>query len=738
MSSISYNKISKVFSLHTSNSTYQMQVGDYGILYHLYYGAPVEGTEMVDQIIYAERGTSGNPFEAGDRRPFSLDLLPQEYSTCGNGDYRLGAIEVEHADGSNVLDLRYDSYKITKGKYRLAGMPAMFGTEEEADTLEITLKDTATDVYVTLLYGVFPKLDVITRAVRIRNEKETSIKLQKAMSMMVDFHESEMDFIHFYGQHNMERTKERTTLRHGIQSIGSVRGASSHQNNPFAILCDHTATEDFGNCFGFSFVYSGNFTFEVEVDQIQQARAMMGIHPYHFTFELQKGEVFETPEVIMAYSGAGLTRLSHVYHDALRSNLIRSKYVEKPRPILVNNWEATYMDFTSDKIYNIAKVAKEIGLDMLVLDDGWFGKRDTDKSGLGDWYVNEVKMEGSLKKLTDRIHGLGLKFGLWVEPEMVSEDSDLFREHPEWVMRIPGRDYGRSRYQLNLDITQKEARDYVMNCIFKVLDSIDVDYVKWDMNRSLGNVFSQALPSEKQGEVYHRYVLAVYDMQEQLVSRYPNLLLENCTGGGGRFDAGMLYYSPQIWTSDDTDAVARLCIQHGTSFGYPISTMGSHVSVCPNHQTGRITPFETRAIVASAGTFGYELDLENLSDEEKAMAKEQILKYKEMEHLVQSGDYYRLTDPSENHFYTLWQFVSKDKTETIVHGMIESMKHAYPRFKMKGLDPTKLYEDLRTGKVYSGAALMNGGLPIGVEMRDYTPIEFKFKEKINENVRTEK
>lgn len=726
MQHIIFNEQSKVFSLRTKNSEYQLQVGDYGVLFHLYYGAPVGDTELAHLVIGADRGASGNPYEAGDRRAFSLDLLPQEYSTCGNGDYRLGAIEVEHADGSNALDLRYVSHQITAGKYDITGMPAMFGTDEEAETLEIRMKDTATDVFVTLVYAVFPELDVITRTVYVENLGETPIKLKKIMSAMLDFNHYDMDFVHFYGQHVLERMKERTALRHGIQSIGSTRGASSHQHNPFTILCDNDATEDYGNCYGFSFVYSGNFTFDVEVDQINQTRAMMGIHPYHFSYELKEGDMFEAPEVIMAYSGSGFAKLSHIYHDAFRKNLIRSKYVESPRPILVNNWEATYMDFNADKIFNIAKVAKEIGLDMLVLDDGWFGKRDTDTSGLGDWYVNEVKMQGSLAKLADRIHGLGLKFGLWVEPEMVSEDSDLFREHPEWVMRIPGRNYGRSRFQLNLDITQKEARDYVMGCIFKVLDSINVDYVKWDMNRSLGNVFSQGLPSDKQGEVYHRYVLAVYEMQEQLVQRYPNLLFENCTGGGGRFDAGMLYYSPQIWTSDDTDAVARLSIQYGTSFGYPISTMGSHVSVCPNHQTGRTTPFETRAIVASAGTFGYELDLEKLTDEEKKLAKEQILKYKEMEHLVQSGDYYRLTDPGENHFYTLWQFVSKDKKETIIHGMIESVRPRYAYFKVKGLNPEATYEDLATGKRYSGAALMNAGLPLVVKMQDYAPIEYHF------------
>ncbi len=729
MNYIFYNKETKVFSLRTEHSEYQMQVIDYDILVHLYYGALVGDTELTDQLIYAERGFSGNPYEAGNRRAFSLDLLPQEYSAYGSGDFRIGAIEAEHADGSNALDLRYVSHQISQGKYAITGMPAMFGSGEEAETLEIIMKDTAADVYVSLFYGVFPKLDVITRTVRVHNAGTTSIYLKKVMSAMLDFHHHDMDFVHFSGQHTLERIKERTHLRHGIQSIGSRRGSSSHQHNPFTILCDRNATEDYGSCYGFSLVYSGNFTFDVEVDQLNQTRAVMGINPYHFTYELQQGEVFEAPEVIMAYSGNGFARLSHIYHDALRFNLIRSKYVESPRPVLINNWEGTYFDFNADKIYNIAKVAKEIGLDMLVLDDGWFGKRDCDLSGLGDWYVNEEKMQGTLAALSARIHALGLKFGLWVEPEMVSEDSDLFRAHPEWVLRIPGRDYDRSRFQLNLDITQKEARDYVMDSIFKVLDSSNVDYIKWDMNRSLCNVYSMGLPSEKQGEVYHRYVLAMYEMQERLVSRYPELLFENCSGGGGRFDAGMLYYSPQIWTSDNTDAVARLTIQYGTSFGYPISTMGAHVSVCPNHQTGRTTPLETRAIVASAGTFGYELDLEKLTDEEKQSAKEQILKYKQMAHLVQSGDYYRLSDPTGNHEYTLWQFVSKDKKEAIVHGMIESVRPRYIFFQLKGLDPAATYEDLATGKLYSGAALMNAGLPINLGRPDYTPIAYQFVQR---------
>lgn len=604
----------------------------------------------------------------------------------------------------------------------------MFGNADEAETLEIVLYDRITDLKVHLLYGVFYDLDVITRAVRIENKGDKIVTIQRAMSMEMDYPNKHMDLIHFYGRHAMERLTERLPLYHGVQSVESKRGMSSHQHNPFVILCDRPTSEKHGDCYGFALAYSGNFRCEIEVDQMEQTRLVIGIHPYHFSYRLNTGDVFETPEVIMAYSAKGLSGLSHIYHDAYRSNLIRSKYVTAPRPILVNNWEATYFNFNEEKLFNIAKNAKEIGLDMFVLDDGWFGKRDTDYSGLGDWVVNESKIKGGLPQLVKRIKALGMKFGLWIEPEMVSEDSDLYRNHPDWILRIPQRHMTRSRHQLNLDITRKEVRDYVMEQIFQVLDSCEADYVKWDMNRSVANVYSSALPGERQGEVFHRYMLGVYEMMERLVTRYPNLLFENCAGGGGRFDAGMLYYSPQIWCSDNTDAIDRLKIQYGTSFGYPISTMGAHVSVCPNHQTGRTTPFETRAVVASAGTFGFELDLEHLTPEEKEMAKKQILEYKQIEHLVQTGDYYRLSNPFHNDDYVLWQFVSKDKKETIVNG-VQLRNEPNPHIHLiypEGLLAKEHYKDTATGAVYTGAALMKAGIPLPVGEGDYQPIKYHF------------
>lgn len=728
MKHITYDEQTKVFKLHTKNSVYQMQVRDYDTLAHLYYGADIGDSDASHRIISLDRGFSGNPYEAGDDRTFSLDVLPQEYSGYGNGDYRINAMEVTHEDGSDAIHLRYESYSMTEGKYSLKGLPCMFGNADEAETLEIVLYDRITNLKVHLLYGVFYDLDVITRAVRMENKGDKIVTIQRAMSMEMDYPNKHMDLIHFYGRHAMERLTERLPLYHGVQSVESKRGMSSHQHNPFVILCDRPTSEKHGDCYGFALAYSGNFRCEIEVDQMEQTRLVIGIHPYHFSYRLNTGDVFETPEVIMAYSAKGLSGLSHIYHDAYRSNLIRSKYVTAPRPILVNNWEATYFNFNEEKLFNIAKNAKEIGLDMFVLDDGWFGKRDTDYSGLGDWVVNESKIKGGLPQLVKRIKALGMKFGLWIEPEMVSEDSDLYRNHPDWILRIPQRHMTRSRHQLNLDITRKEVRDYVMEQIFQVLDSCEADYVKWDMNRSVANVYSSALPGERQGEVFHRYMLGVYEMMERLVTRYPNLLFENCAGGGGRFDAGMLYYSPQIWCSDNTDAIDRLKIQYGTSFGYPISTMGAHVSVCPNHQTGRTTPFETRAVVASAGTFGFELDLEHLTPEEKEMAKKQILEYKQIEHLVQTGDYYRLSNPFHNDDYVLWQLVSKDKKETIVNG-VQLRNEPNPHIHLiypEGLLAEEHYKDTATGAVYTGAALMKAGIPFPVGEGDYQPIKYHF------------
>ena len=726
---ISFREDTKVFTLHTKTSMYQMQVGQYGTLLHLYYGADLGDAWVNRSIVNLDRGFSGNPYEADRDRKFSLDVLPQEYTAEGNGDYRIQGIEAEHEDGSHVLQLKYHCHTVRKGKYALAGLPAMFAGENESETLEITLRDELSGVCVKLLYGVLWDCDIITRAAKVINSGEREVTLRRVMSMEVDFPKRPMDMIHFYGRHSMERITERRPLLHGIQSVESKRGISSHHHNPAVIFCDHSATEDFGECFGFAFVYSGNFICQAELDQVDQTRVVMGIHPYQFAWTLRPGESFQAPETAMSYSGAGLAALSHHFHDGFREHLIRGGFVKKPRPVLVNNWEATYFEFNEQKLFNIAKAAKEVGIEMFVLDDGWFGKRDSDYTGLGDWYVNEEKIHGGLPKLVEKIRGLGMKFGIWLEPEMVSEDSDLYRKHPDWCLRVPGRLPVRSRSQLNLDVTKKEVRDYIMEQIFKVIDSCQADYIKWDVNRALGNVYSQGRASGEQGEVFHRHMLGVYDMMERLISRYPNLLFETCAGGGGRFDAGMLYYSPQIWCSDNTDAADRLEIHYGTSFFYPISAFGAHVSVCPNHQTGRTTPFRTRGVVAGSGTFGYELDLEHMDQEEKEAAAAQIKQFKETERLIQQGDYYRLSAPGDSTNSVFWEFVSKDKTDVLVSGVVPRSEVNPPvnLLRFRGLDPDSYYREKASKEVYKGKVLMKVGLALPVTSEDYESVLYRFE-----------
>ncbi len=726
---ISFQEDTKVFTLHTKTSMYQMQVGQFGTLLHLYYGVELGDTWVAHGIVNLDRGFSGNPYEADRDRTFSLDVLPQEYTAEGNGDYRIQGIEAEHEDGSHILQLKYDSHEIRKGKYALAGMPAMFAGEDEAETLKITLKDELSGVCVNLLYGVIWDCDIITRAVEVVNRGSASVTLRRVMSAELDFPRRPMDMIHFYGRHSMERLTERQPLRHGIQSVESKRGISSHHHNPAVIFCDRTATEDYGECFGITFVYSGNFICQAELDQVEQTRVVMGIHPYQFAWTLKPGETFVSPEAAMSFSGTGLETLSHHFHDGFREHLIRSGFVKKPRPILVNNWEATYFEFDEQKLYDIAKAAKEVGIEMFVLDDGWFGKRDSDYTGLGDWYVNEEKIHGGLPKLVGKIRDLGLKFGIWLEPEMVSEDSDLYRRHPDWCLRVPGRLPVRSRSQLNLDVTKKEVRDYIMEQIFKVIDSCQADYIKWDVNRALGNVFSQGVEAGRQGEVFHRHMLGVYDMMERLIARYPNLLFETCAGGGGRFDAGMLYYSPQIWCSDNTDAADRLEIHYGTSFFYPISTFGAHVSVCPNHQTGRTTSLRTRGTVAGSGTFGYELDLGYMDEEEKKAATAQIAQFKAAESLVQTGDYYRLSAPGDRSNSVFWEFVSKDKKDVLVSGVVLRSEVNPPVYflRFRGLNPDRLYREKESGETYSGIVLMKAGLAVPVTSEDYEAVAYRFE-----------
>ena len=718
----------KIFTLETDHTMYQMQADAYGVLRHLWYGAKT-GCDMSYLQDYPDVGFSGNIYAAGNDRTYSLDTLPLEYAGAGVGDFRVPAVAAVHADGSSALDLRYYSHTVKPGKYGIEGLPAVYAAEDEAETLEVVLRDTASAVEVTLLYAVLPALDLVTRCARIRNLGETPVTLTKAASLCLDISRGSWEWVHFHGRHAMERQMERRLLFHGIQEIGSTRGTSSHHQNPTVLLCTPDCTETAGACIGAALVYSGSHQTRLECDQLGQVRMVMGIHPDLFRWELKAGDTFSTPEVMLSYSDTGLETLSHHFHQAIREHICRGKYQLAERPVLINNWEATYFGFDTEKILHIAEEAARLGVDMLVLDDGWFGKRDDDCSGLGDWFVNETKLSGGLHDLVEKIKGMGMRFGIWFEPEMISEDSDLYRKHPDWAIRIPDRAPMRSRYQLVLDMANPEVQEYLFRVMSDVLHSADISYVKWDMNRSISDWYTRTLPADRQGEMPHRYVLGLYALLERLTAAFPDVLFEGCSGGGGRFDAGMLYYCPQIWCSDDTDAYERTKIQYGTSFFYPVSAVGSHVSTVPNHQTGRITPFETRGTVAMAGSFGYELDLNLLSDGEKQEVAEQIRQFKTYGPLIHNGKYYRLTNPMAEDA-ALWEFAAQDGSEVLVQGMLFHAEANVLRrtVQLRGLDAEKRYRLDGTEQVYTGAALMAGGVLLPKAWGDYTPVTMHFSE----------
>ena len=729
---IIYERKTHIFTLHTEHSTYQMKVDAFGYLLHLYYGGRIPGSmesvpSMDYLLTYYDRGFSGNPSAAGLDRTYSLDVLPQEYPSLGTGDFRGSAFAVRNGDGSESCSLHYVSHKIGKGKYSLEGLPAVYA--EEAQTLEILLEDSVSGIQVRLLYGVLEKEDIITRSAVVWNGGSRKIVVEKALSACVDFVSGEYDLISFHGRHAMERNFQRKPIDCGSQVLGSRRGTSSHQCNPAVIVAGRETGEDGGDCYGMMFVYSGNFMCEAERDQFGQTRVMMGLQSDLFHYPLQPGDALALPEVVLGYTGSGLGELSRMFHGVIRNHICRGEYRDRIRPVLLNSWEASYFDFNADTICALAESAAELGIDMVVMDDGWFGKREDDNSGLGDWLVNEKKLGCTLGEMIARINGCGVKFGIWIEPEMVSEDSDLYREHPDWALRIPGREPVRSRNQLVLDFSREEVRNYVFDRICEVLEQGNVEYVKWDMNRSIADVYSAR---NDQGKVAYDYVIGVYDFLEKLVRRYPHIMIEGCSGGGGRFDAGMLYYTPQIWCSDNTDAVDRVRIQYGTSFFYPASTVGAHVSAVPNHQTGRRTSLHTRGVVAMAGTFGYELDPGKLSEEEKEEVREQVRQFKKHAPLIYHGDYYRLSDPFRDAFGA-WMFVSEDRSSALLSAVMLEIHGNMPvqYVRLKGLKPEAVYEDARSHQCYLGAALMNAGLPLPVRLEEYAAYQIELNEKKN-------
>lgn len=716
---ITFNETTRIFTLTTAHTTYQMQADAQGYLLHLYYGARTAG-EMDYLLNYGDRGFSGNPNSAGSDRTYSLDALPQEYPSLGTGDFRNYALNIENADGSQCCNPVYITHEIAAGKYTLKGLPFVRAEENEAETLKIILEDPVTKVELHLLYGVLEKEDIITRSVIIKNAGKAPVTVKKAQSACLDFLHGDYDLIKFYGRHAMERNMERMPVSHESTRIGSRRGTSSHQYNPGVILAGKNTNEDSGSCYGMLFVYSGNFLVEAEKDQYDQTRIQMGLTDELFAYPLEAGAEFIAPEVILSYTNKGLSRLSQQYHHCIMNHICQGKYVHANRPVLINSWEAAYFDFTGDTIVELAKEAKALGIDMVVMDDGWFGKRNDDNSSLGDWYVNEEKLGGTLTKLIERVNAEGVKFGIWIELEMVSEDSDLYREHPDWAITIPGRKPVRSRNQLVLDFSRKEVRDEIFKRICAVLDQGNVEYIKWDMNRSLADIYAP--------NVTYDYVLGVYDFLEKLTNRYPDILIEGCSGGGGRFDAGMLYYTPQIWCSDNTDAINRTRIQYGTSFFYPVAAMGSHVSAVPNHQTGRVTSMHTRGVAAMSGTFGYELNPALLNAKEKAEIRAQLAQYREYQELIREGDYYRLSNPFQDNF-AAWMVVSDDRSKALVSVIRLTAEANLPAayVTLKGMEEDAFYREKTTGKVYPGAALMEAGILLPAAVSEYEAYQIELE-----------
>lgn len=711
------NEKDKVFHLQTAKTSYIFGFLTSNTPVHMYWGKRLEKTPDINTLFIIPykwpRSFCVVDGTTKDGDIFSRESLTMEFSTFGSSDLREPTFHAEYKDGSTVSDFEYKSYKITNGKKGIEGLPATYSENDgEAQTLEVTLTDKLTGLDIILQYGVFDKLNAITRSIRCENHGENRAVIDRILSASVDFKTDKFDMIHLPGTWGRERVVTRVPVTKGYINVSSARGASSNTHNPFIALVSKDATENFGSAYGFSLVYSGNFLAGTYADYLNCTRAYIGINPFGFKWQLDPGDTFSTPEAVLVYSGEGIGEMSRIYHRLYRTRLCRGEYRDKERSCLINNWEATYFDFDEEKIVEIAKKAASCGIKLMVLDDGWFGKRDNDRSSLGDWFVDKRKLPNGIDGLCKKINALDMKFGLWFEPEMISPVSELYAKHPDWCIHVDGRDRKEGRNQLILDLSRDEVCDYIINSVNAVLDSANIEYVKWDMNRNMACVGSATLPSDRQGELYHRYMLGLYKVLEAIVSSHPHILFESCSGGGGRFDPGMLHYMPQTWTSDNTDALARIDIQYGTSICYPYSSMGAHVSAVPNHQVRRTTPISFRGNVAIPGQFGYELDLTKLSDEDIAEIKEQTKFYEKYGEVFHRGDLYRLRNPLGDYMSAI-EFVSEDKNTVIV--MLYSHKGTANAVLdyvcLGGLDAGAEYKKTENGEIWTGEALMNVGIP---------------------------
>lgn len=723
---IKYLEEKKIFQLDTEHTTYLIGLTPEGYIGHIYYGGRLKG-EGGNYLLRMNEPPYTPSVNLREKSSF-LDFFPMEYPAGGVGDYRESCLNVRGERGSIGCELLFASYQIRKGKPKLEGLPASFGSEEEVETLEILCEDQVLKLQAVLSYSVFAGCDVITRNVRVENAGNEHLKLEKAYSACLDMDNQDFEMVTLAGSWARERCIQRGKLRFGKQLVSSVRGESSHQEHPFMALATPDTTQESGKVYAMNFVYSGNFIAQAELAQFGNVRMVMGIHSEDFCWNLRPGESFQAPECVLTYSDHGFGQMTRNFHDFYRGHLIRSPFLYEKRPVLINNWEATYFDFDSDKLLEIAKEAKKAGIEMLVMDDGWFGKRNFDDSSLGDWTVNEEKITSGLPDLVKKVNELGMEFGIWFEPEMISPDSELYRKHPDWAIQIQGRCPTQCRAQYVLDLSRPEVVDYAYKCVADILHSAPIAYVKWDMNRQLCDIGSSYLDRESQGELLHRYVLGVYEMQERLVQEFPGLLLENCSGGGARFDPGMLYYSPQIWCSDDVDAIERLRIQEGTALLYPLATMGAHVGDCPNHVVGRNTPFETRGHVALAGSFGYELDITKIDEEERAQIPGQVELCHRYQPLIQRGGYYRLASWTMEKPYDCWEVAEKDGSQALVTFVqVLAQPNMHSRFiYLKGLTEDAVYRLEGTEEIYRGEELMKCGYPVPSEKGDFRSYLYHF------------
>lgn len=706
--SIQVNASNRLFHLQTKHTSYVFHVIEDGSLGQLYYGPKIPFKDDYANLNTREEHDCTNTRTDEDVE-FQAELLKQEYAGLGKGDYRYPAFQITYPNGSRTSEFQYRDYELKDGKERLTGLPSTFA-DDSNDSQTLTVKLADGDLELQLHYTVFADEDVIVRSTTFVNHGKT-VFLNRALSAQLDLPDANYDFIQFAGSWSRERHLHRSHLRPGTQSISSLRTASSHQENPFFMLARPHTDNNQGAVFGFNFVYSGNFLDSVEVDQFDTTRVLIGINPDEFGWKLNSGDSFQTPEVIFSYTDNGFNALSQQLGAFYAQHLINPHFAHQERPILINNWEATFMDFTEDKLMPIVERAKELGIEMFVLDDGWFGHRDDDRSSLGDWFVDEKKFNHGIAGFAKRVHDLDMKFGLWFEPEMISIDSKLYQTHPEWMIKTPGRGQTPGRHQFVLDMSRQEVVDYLFGLMSHIIQDAKLDYIKWDMNRNITEMYGADLPADQQLEFSHRYILGVYDLYDRLTKAFPDVLFESCASGGGRFDLGMMYYAPQAWCSDDTDAVERIKIQDGTSYGYTPSMWGAHVSAVPNDQVGRLTSIDTRAKVAYFGAFGYELDVTELSDEEQATIKQQVAFYKQYRKLFQFGTFYRLETPDTSDNVYGWETVSPDKQTAIGmrYQILNGANPAYIRYYFKGLDPERRYTVNDGSEVFSGAELMNAG-----------------------------